>query len=71
MPEDKKTDHKPAAEQKQAEPKAAAAKPLQSAAASGDPAVHQLLAERQTAQMNEDADAVRDVDKRLADLGFK
>jgi hypothetical protein len=67
MPEDKKTDHKPAAEQKAAP----AAKPLQSAAASGDPAVHQLLAERQTAQMNEDADAVRDFDKRLADLGYK
>lgn len=39
-------------------------------AASGDPAVHQLLAERQTAQMNGDAAKMREVDDRLAELGF-
>lgn len=41
-----------------------------SAAESGDPAVQQLLAQRQTAEMNGDRDALADVDKQLVNLGF-
>jgi hypothetical protein len=40
-------------------------------AASGDAQVQYLLAVRQTHQMNGDANAVAEVDKQLADLGFK
>ena len=48
-----------------------AAKPsLKSAAAAEDPAVHQLLAERQTATANGDKDALAAVDKALAELGY-
>jgi hypothetical protein len=66
MPEGNKTGQKPADTKT-----ALATRTLKSAAASGDPAVHQLLAERQTAQSNGDDDAVLDVDRRLADLGFE
>jgi hypothetical protein len=64
------------AEQKQAEqPKAAPQKApepvLGSAAESGDPAVHQLLAARDIAERNGDADAVKAADKALAGLGVK
>ena len=70
-------------------PSAPASKPeakLASAAESGDPVVHKLLAERQTAQMNlvevtpneateARARAAREeidaIDKKLADLGFE
>ncbi len=40
------------------------------AAESSDPAVHQLLAQRQTAKSNNDKDAVDEVDRKLADLGY-
>jgi hypothetical protein len=43
----------------------------QRAAESSDPAVHQLLAQRQTAESNEDRDAVDEVDRKLADLGYR
>lgn len=39
-------------------------------AESGDPAVHQLLAERQTANMNKDEATVQRIDKQLERLGF-
>lgn len=40
------------------------------AAESGDPTVHQLLAQRQAAEMNGDADLRDAVDRQLVDLGF-
>lgn len=40
------------------------------ASESSDPAVHQLLAQRQAAVMNDDTDALAEVDKQLVDLGF-
>jgi hypothetical protein len=52
------------------ESKAAAGK-LAPAAASGDPEVHALLAELETAKSNDDDDAVQAVTKKLADLGFE
>lgn len=39
-------------------------------AESGDPAVHQVLAERQTAQMNGDEAGMQRADQRLKELGF-
>lgn len=36
-----------------------------------DPAVHQLLAEQQTAVTNGDADAIRDINAKLRELGYK
>lgn len=36
-----------------------------------DPAVQQLLAEQQTAVSNGDADAIRDINAKLNDLGYK
>jgi uncharacterized membrane protein YebE (DUF533 family) len=55
------------AEQHKAAPKA----PLGSAAASSDPRVHQLLAERIIAASDgvDDKDAVKALDAKLADLG--
>ena len=44
---------------------------LAPAAESGDPAVHQLLADIQTARLNGDDAAVKDLTKKLADLGFE
>lgn len=44
---------------------------LAPASESSDPAVHQLLAERQTALSNDDADAVRGINARLAELGYE
>jgi hypothetical protein len=44
---------------------------LAKASESGDPAVHQILAEIEVARRNEDPDALKDAEKRLADLGFK
>jgi hypothetical protein len=41
-----------------------------SPAASTDPAVHQLLAHRQSAQLNDDAGALAEVDRQLAELGY-
>jgi hypothetical protein len=40
------------------------------AAESGDPAVHQLLARRQTAEMNDNDAEIAEVDRQLADLGY-
>lgn len=42
----------------------------QRASESSDPAVHQLLAQRQTATMNEDLDQLAGIDRQLVDLGF-
>jgi hypothetical protein len=39
-------------------------------AESSDAAVHQILAERQTAEMNGDTDAVETFDKRLGAAGY-
>jgi len=36
-----------------------------------DPAVQQLLAEQQTAVSNGDADAIRDINAKLNELGYK
>jgi hypothetical protein len=58
------------AEQPKAAPLKAAPPELGSAAASGDPAVHQVLAERETAISNGDEDAAAALTKRLAELGF-
>ena len=44
---------------------------LARAAHSGDPAVHQLMAEIQTAQLNGDADAAASLAAQLADLGYE
>lgn len=44
---------------------------LAPASESSDPAVHQLLAQRQTAHMNEDTDELRRVNRELADLGYE
>ncbi len=43
---------------------------LSPAAASGDPTVHQLLAERQTAVMNQELLTIDQIDKQLAGMGF-
>lgn len=40
------------------------------ASESGDPAVQQLLAQRQTAELNGDREQLDDVDKQLVKLGF-
>lgn len=54
------------AEKAKAEPKPR----LVNAGESGDPDVHRLLAERNTAASNEDEAAVKAVDKQLAELGY-
>lgn len=54
--------------------KEAAAAPkasLAPAAESGDPAVHQLLAELETARSNDAADGVKAAVDALAELGFR
>ena len=43
---------------------------LARASESTDPAVHQVMAEIQSAQMNGDTDRVAALNKQLADLGF-
>jgi len=76
-----KADPKTAAPAKDDDAKPAKAGPLASAAASGDPAVQQLLAERQSAQMNREAlqstdeaaikaldDQIKVADDRIAEL---
>lgn len=55
---------------KKSDPKPAPA-PLARASEATDPAVHHLLAEIQTAQMNDDADAVAALTGRLTDLGYE
>jgi hypothetical protein len=66
MPEVTKPGNKPA------EPKASTApqSEVSRASESGDPAVQQLLAQRQAAAMNEDEELLADIDKQLVDLGF-
>jgi hypothetical protein len=62
------------AEQKQAEqpkPQPQKAPVLGSAAASSDPAVHQLLAQRDIAERNGDAGAVKAATASLAGLGVR
>lgn len=44
---------------------------LASAAESSDPDVHRLLAEKQTAQLNGDEDQIKDIDRELAELGYR
>lgn len=57
---------------KPAEKHAAGPEPkLAPASESGDPAVHQLLAELQTARSNGNDDAVQALTGRLAELGFE
>jgi hypothetical protein len=54
-----------------AEPKAAVkVAPLASAAESSDAAVQNLLAERESYRLNDDADGMKDVDEQLAGLGY-
>lgn len=44
---------------------------LARASESGDPAVHQLMAELQTAQMNDDGERAAALAAQLAELGFE
>jgi len=44
---------------------------LAPAAESGDPAVHKLLADIQTAQLNGDSDGEKNLRKQLAELGYE
>jgi hypothetical protein len=44
---------------------------LADAASASDPAVHQLLADRQTAEMNGDKDAAEAATAELKKLGYK
>jgi hypothetical protein len=72
MADQKPAEHQKPAEQqpKQADqPKAAPKAELGSAAASSDPLVHQLLAERNIMASVDDKDAVQALDAKLADLG--
>lgn len=48
----------------------ATAPSLGNAAESSDAAVQNLLAERESCRLNDDADGMKDVDGRLADLGY-
>jgi hypothetical protein len=64
VPEGKKTETTAAA------PAPASGK-LARASESGDPAVHALLAQLETARSNDDDDQVKAVTKELADLGFE
>jgi len=72
--ETKNADAKPA-EQATAAPGERRSAPVGSklapAAESSDPAVHQLLAEIQTAQMNDDKDAESAARKELRQLGYE
>ena len=45
--------------------------PLARASESGDPAVHQLLGELQTARLNGDTERVSALSGQLAELGFE
>jgi hypothetical protein len=51
--------------------KRSVSRPLASAAASGDPAVQKLLADRNTAAMNGDSDGQAQATAALAELGFE
>jgi len=69
-PDPKKADKPETADKPDAEAKKAKVKPV-SAAGATDPAVQQLLAEQQTAVSNGDDDAIRDINKKLNDLGYE
>jgi hypothetical protein len=58
------------AEAKATDPKPSVRK-LAPASESGDPAVHRLLALKQAHQMNGDDDKVKQVDRRLNELGYE
>jgi hypothetical protein len=64
-------EHQKQAEQPKAAPQKAPEPVLGSAAESGDPAVHQLLAARDIAERNGDADAVKAATATLAGLGVE
>lgn len=67
-PDEKATERRPSTPQAKAP---TAKRSLLSAAASSDPAVHQVLAELQTARANgDDAEAER-LTSRLGDLGYE
>lgn len=55
---------------KTAAPKSAPKPVLARASESGDPAVHQLIAEMATARLNGDADRLAKLTERLAGLGY-
>jgi hypothetical protein len=67
MPDQQKSTHQAASA---SESKAPAKATLAPAGESGDPAVHKLLADLETARSNGDGDGVADAKKHLADLGF-
>jgi hypothetical protein len=81
MPDPKRTEHvtgtsstpappsRPASEAPREQPRAT--RNLAPASESADAAVHQLLAERQTASMNGDEAGMRAVDEALAKLGYR
>jgi hypothetical protein len=56
---------------KTAEPAPPPKPSLAPASTSGDPAVHQVLAELQTARSNSDDAAIKALTEKLADLGFE
>ena len=60
-----------ATDAKTPERKPAVGTKLEPAAGSSDPAVHQLLAEIQTAQMNDDKDAEKNAREDLRVLGYE
>jgi hypothetical protein len=67
VPEVKKTEAASAAKTEAAP----ASGKLARASESGDPAVHALLAQLETARSNDDDDQVKAVTKKLAELGFE
>jgi hypothetical protein len=67
VPEGKKTEAASAAKTGAAP----ASGKLARASESGDPAVHALLAQLETARSNGDDDQVKAVTKKLAELGFE
>ena len=64
-------DKKPAVTAKAVAPGPTPKPALARASESGDPAVHRLLAELQTARQNGDEAGVEAVTERLADLGYE
>lgn len=66
MPEAAKSENKAAAPNVSTAPQSEVGR----ASESGDPAVQQLLAQRQTAELNGDREQLADIDKQLVGLGF-
>jgi hypothetical protein len=72
MPESKSTASKSSTASKAEEkPAVAKAGPLARASESADAGVQNLLAEYGIADLNDDDEAREDVDRRLADLGYR